>query len=334
MDASSHTHLETDLWRWLLFHSGLRRRRARHVILQHGQSQALSLFFQQGPMFFVRQLGLTEEEEAALQERLADWAMWQSRMDGEREQGLVTVRINEPGYPPTLLRHLAQEQRPLLVFWRGEGMLLEMPLVLVSAASTPSEEAVVWAQETLLALAEEGMVPLLVARPGYEARLARVLLEGEVPFVLVIPQGLMAYEPPSGLARAMDASRTLLVSPFQPDWKPEAADRNPMLPHAVSFAQALASAQLALTPGIEAVSPCFAWPELVSGDCEPYQDPEILFLRLAEAAVPAPTVQITPQPEPVVELPPLRPEEILATLAQGGRVPEALARRLKEVQGD
>ena len=334
--ASFSPHLESDLWRWLLFESGLSRRRAREIILQGAQSNALSLFWQAGPEILAQQLALSPDETPLFHKIYENWAAYEARFDAERRGGLQTLRINEPGYPDTLIRFLPSERRPLLLFLRGETGLLEMPMLLpVAEALPPEEDAVAWALDALAELAAEGALPLLIARAGFEAQAARAFLDAGIPFVLVIPQGLTAYVPPLGLQRALDAGRAMLISPFQPHWRPPTEGENPLLPHAVDFARSLAHALLALSSPVPAPvegQPCFRYPGLADeGRCtEVYEDAESFFLRLAESATPHPAgVMVTassPQPEEPVD-----PVEILETLARGGDIPPALADRLRDL---
>jgi len=334
--ASTDPNLETDLWRWLLFESGLSRRRAREIILQGAQSNALSLFWQAGPTILAQQLGLSPEETELLRNAQASWPQIQTRFQVERDQGLTTLRINEGGYPTTLIRFLPAERRPLLLFARGEIGLLELPMALPVADTPPDEMEIAWMLETLADLTAEGALALFIARPGFEARGVKTFLEAGIPFSLVIPQGLTVYAPPANLQHALDADRALLVSPFQPEWQPPATGENPMLPHALAFASAFAHALLVLTspaPAPAAGQPCFRRPGVTATDHCPdeYDDAEGFFLRLAEAAAPIPPgVTTRPQPSPAEELPPLSPEEIIDTLAQGGHIPPALAARLRK----
>jgi hypothetical protein len=329
-------HLESDLWRWLLFESGLNRRRAREIILQGAQSNALSLFWQAGPAILAQQLTLSPEESTRFQKVYADWAAYDIRFDAERRGGLQTLRINEPGYPDSLLRFLPPERRPLLLFLRGEMALWDMPTLLPVAGTQPDEEAIVWALDVLADLAMEGALPLLIAQAGFEALAVRTFITAGVPFVLLVPQGLAAYVPPAGLQQALDEGRALLVSPFQPDWRAPAEGENPMLPHAVAFAHSLAHALLALSPPAFAPAPeqpCFRWPGLTDGSSCPdvYGDAEFFFLRLAESAASGPpdVIVAAAQASAPPSAEPIDPAEILETLARGGDIPPALAQRLR-----
>lgn len=328
-EALPSPHLETYLWRWLLFESGLSRRRAREIIMQGAQSNALSLFWQAGSAILAQQLNLSPDESKRIDAAISNWPQIQRQFETERRSGLITLRLNEPGYPDSLIRFLPSEKRPLLLFLRGETALLDLPMVLPVADAPPANAD--WALETLAELTAEGALALCVARAGFEAQAAKAFLDAHMPFALVVPQGLAAYSPPAGLQQALDANRVLLISPFQPDWQPPDSGPNPMLPHASGFARALAHALLALTePAPEPASgqPCFSGPDCVGCERCPdvYQGAESFFMRLAEADAPIPTTTATaPRPD----LPPPSPEEILSTLTQGGKIPPALAARLK-----
>ncbi len=325
--------LETDLWRWLLFESGLSRTRARELILSHAQSQALSLFWQAGPEALVQQLHLGEEEKAHFLQGVAQWPQYQARWAQERTRGLQTLRINEPGYPTTLSRHLDSTNRPLLLFVRGEMALLDLPMIMPLADGEPTASSEAWALETMLELIDEGALPLLVARAGFEARFVKALLAANAPFALTIPHGLASYHPPEGLQTALSEGRALLISPFKPDWPPKQEDANPLMPHAIRFTRALAHAILALTPlktPLFPQQPCFRNGSCQEAACDVYTGPEAFFLRLVESDLPAmPTSAPAPPTSSVEPTTPLTPDDILAILAEGGHIPDALAARIQ-----
>lgn len=333
--TDSSPHLETDLWRWLLFESGFSRRRAREIILQGVQSSALSLFWQAGPAIFSQQLELSASEIESITRTQANWSAIQRKFEEERRRGIRTMRLNESGYPGSLMRFLPPDQRPMLLFLYGETAFLDMPLIMPAAGASPDAAAESWALDVLTDLASEGAMPLFIARPGFEARLVKTFLETALPFVLLIPQGIAAYTPPAVLQQALKNESVLLLSPFQPDWRPPDSGLNPFLPHAVRFARALAHAQLCITPPAPETpegQPCFCRPGIPTSEHCPdaYNGPEALFLRLAESLEPTHPIQTSALPASEPALEPISPQEILETLAKGGHIPEALAARLKK----
>ncbi len=261
-------------------------------------------------------------------------------LTGWRQQGLGLVRLDEPSYPPTLRVHMRPEDQPLLLSYRGELGLLDIPTVLALAGDPPDEEAGAWAIETMMELAREGALPLAVAQSGLDAAIVRALLAAEAPLALVLPRGLASYTPPAALISAIEAGRVLLLSPFRPDWTPPASKANPMLAHALGFAQSLANALLIVTPphpsNLLPEQPCFlrsGIPKTVG--CQSYySDPETLFLRLVETPAAAATANAPPPPvatSPAIPpAPSLDPEKLIDQLSALGNVPEAMKIRLRK----
>ncbi len=250
------------------------------------------------------------------------------------------IRLDESSYPPTLRIHLRPEELPLLLNYHGEPGLLDMPTVMAFSGEEPDEEAMAWATDTMLELAHEGAMPLVVAKTGLDARLMRAFLDVEAPCTLVFPQGLASYTPPPALDTAIRAGRALLISPFRPDWSPPPGKPNPMLPHALGFAQALANALLIVEPphplNLLPEQPCLLRPGIPKtiGCQSYYTDPEELFLRLVETPADAAAANLAPQqPSPSSDaapvVAPLDAEKLISRLSEMGNVPEALKARLR-----
>jgi hypothetical protein len=343
---------ETVAWFWFAYESGLGLRRAKQAIHEHLLPQGLGLVevLAAGPAAWTSVLALSETETAtaeAAYEQLdavaAAAATWQAG-------GIGLLRLDQAEYPPTLRTHLRPDQRPLLLSYRGDLDLLELPSVLSLAGDTPDDEAVQWTSDTVIELGGEGALALAVARPGLDASLVRALLQAGTPFALVLAQGLAHYQPPANLAAALDANLALLLSPFRPDQaQPDAA--HPLLPHAAAFAQALANALLLITPpypaGLLPEQPCFLRPGLPKtvGCQRSYAGPEDLFIELVEtptaaaaanATGPLPTLELpavaevtAPLPKPGTPEPPVDAEALIGRLSELGNVPEALKARLR-----
>ena len=344
--SSSETQLpsnldETATWYWLAYESGLRLRCVKEIISNHKQSrsQLLHEALVSGALARDTSLKLTEEESRLLGQSPSKLETIKEMLTGWQNQGLGIVRADETGYPPTLRIHLRPEEHPLLLNYRGELNLLDMPTVLAFASDDPDEEAILWTIDTMLDLANEGALPLMVAKTGLEARLMRSLLESDAPCTLVFPRGLASYTPPSALDSALRAGRALLLSPFRPDWTPPPSGVNPMLPHTLGFAQALANTLLVVDPPHPAnmlpEQPCFLRPGIPKtlGCQSYYTDPEELFLQLIEipssAAAANSSQQSTPPHDTPLPEAPLDTEELISRLSEMGNVPEALKARLR-----
>jgi len=332
---------ETAAWHWLAYESGLGLRRAKEIILDQVQArkQPLYVTLSASPSSWQTALRLTGEETQMLENQHQRLESVTKTLAGWRQQGLGLVRLDEPGYPPTLRVHMRPEKQPLLLGYRGELGLLDMPTVLALAGDPPDEEAGAWAIETVMELAQEGALPLAVAQSGLDAAIVSALLAAEAPLALVLPQGLASYTPPAALTSAIEAGRVLLLSPFRPEWTPPVGESNPMLTHALGFAQSLANALLIVTPphpqNLLPEQPCFLRPGIPKtiGCQSYYSDPETLFLRLVETPVAAAIANAPrPAPRPAPTAPPapsLDPEKLIDQLSALGNVPEAMKARLR-----
>jgi len=342
-EAPSQSNLtETASWYWLAHDSGLGLRHAKEIILDYGQthSQLLHEALISDSLTRKNTLKLTVEESQLLEDRLSKLETVEKMMVGWQKQGMGMIRLNELSYPPTLRSHLRPEERPLLLNYRGEPGLLEMPMVMACSGDDPDDKASDWTIETMLELAHEGALPLVVAKSGLDSKLIRAFLEAEAPCTLVFPQGLASYTPPASLNSAILAGRALLISPFRPEWTPPPNKPNPMLPHALGFAQALANALLIVTPShptnLLPEQPCFLRPGIPKtlGCQSYYSNPEDLFLRLVEiptnAAAANLASQLPPPPQDTQPVdPPLDTEELITRLSEMGNLPEAMKTRLR-----
>ena len=333
---------ETAAWHWLAYESGLGLRRAKEIILGQVQArkQPLHVTLSASPGSWQAALRLTGEEAQMLENRHPRLESVTKTLAGWRQQRLELVRLDEPSYPPTLRVHMRREEQPLLLSYRGELGLLDMPTALALAGSPPDEEAGVWAIEIVMELAQEGALPLAVAQTGLDAALVHALLAAEAPLALVLPRGLASYTPPAALTSAIAAGRALLLSPFRPDWTPPTNGANPVITHALGFAQALANALLIVTPphpqNLLPEQPCFLRPGIPKtvGCQSYYSDPETLFLRLVETPTAAAIANAPPPPETPAPAsppaPPLDPEKLIDQLSALGNVPEAMKARLRD----
>lgn len=342
---------ETVAWFWFAYESGLGLRRAKQAILEHVLPHELGLaeVLAAGAAAWTSALALSEAEAAAAEGAYEQLESVATTLTAWQAAGVGLLRLDQAEYPPTLRTHLRPEQRPLLLSYRGDPDLLDLPSVLPLAGDAPDEEALRWTVDTLVELSSEGALALAVARPGFDASVVRALLPAGTPFALVLAQGLAAYQPPANLAAALDTNLVLLLSPFRPDQSPDSA--HPLLPHVAAFAQALANALLLITPpypaGLLPEQPCFLRPGLPKtvGCRRTYSGPEDLFIELVEtpsAAAEAnatgdlPTIELpavaeitAPLPKTQDPEPPVDAEALIGRLSELGNVPEALKARLR-----
>lgn len=347
VDKKQHQAAETAAWYWLAYRSGLPLKRTKALLrtLSENQTSLRALLDTKADL---QALSFTAPETELLRQNTPDWPRLDALLQEWQAAGVILIRRDQPQYPYTLRTHLHPSAQPLFLSYKGEPGLWEMPLIKAMVGDSPDPEVSDWTLRTLQMLAFEGALPLLVARSGFAAALARQFLQEQIPFALVIPQGLALYTPPPALQSALAAGRVLLISPFPPD-KP-APQPNSLLPATLRFAQTLAHALLIITlpfPGdLFPEQPCFLRPGLAKtiGCQHEFIDAEDLFLQLNEIpriAAPYLTPDPTPAPTPPDPAllptdpppPPPDPEELIQQLSQLGHVPDILKQRLRRNPG-
>jgi predicted Rossmann fold nucleotide-binding protein DprA/Smf involved in DNA uptake len=144
----------------------------------------------------------------------------QARVLGQwQSQGLDVVILTDPRYPRRLIHTLSPVRQPLLLWLQGAAGLLNQPGVTLLGRKEANETTGDFIQELIATLEREeiGLVS------GYERGLDRaafdLMLATKQGFTLaVLPMGLSAFlKTTSRLNSAVEAGRTLLVSPFSPD---------------------------------------------------------------------------------------------------------------------
>lgn len=321
------------LWSWFLFDSGLPAARAKDLLStwqEKGHSLAEIL-----PVAPERRgrLGLTGPEAARLTPPAA-------------LPPVAALTWSDAGYPQGLLA-LPLKVRPALLFYRGEPVLLQRPIILLAPGRLPPSE--VDGLREVIALLLGGDL-LLAAYEGSPQ--AGLLLEemsyGHGDGLLFAGAGIDARTQGHAERALIEERRLLVLSPLPP-----------RVPHrsawdAVLIRVALATSDRAILTGNQALAPA---------DVQGLQAIPTLALAAAPGDATVPTnVQVTATPADAVlwvesllpghgvaadeeirddtwspdslgmteddpgAIP--SPDEILDTLRRGGVIPEALRRRL------
>lgn len=324
---------ETALWAWFLFDSGLPAQRAKQILLQaEREGVTLAALLARLPAA-AASLGLSHAEAAAL------------RPPATLPE-VSALRWDDAFYPPEL-RALPPKLRPALLFYRGPAHLLMQP-TLYLAPGMPDEES---PDEDSLELLREVVGMLLgealpvAFRGSAEAALLLEELEscaGEAVFI--VGQGLAGCALTAQERALIEAQRLLLVTPLPPSAPENPAWRPVLQQIAQGMARACIATDVATLPGDGApptllltphVPPTGQLPEHVTLA----RTPADALLWLAErqpSPADYPAASATPLPAATDGLllrdappePPLAPEEALRILEGGGRIPEALRRRL------
>jgi len=363
---------ETAFWLTLAYASGLKLARVKAIVaawcLEGGQP--LAALFELTPASMAAQLGIPREEGeqvAAAARRVSEHAEWLAHL--EREGTQLTTRA-DPRYPRALVRWLPPAMQPLLLFYRGNFAMLSRPSAAVIGARDAGAEAVSLARELATFLAEEGLAVVsgLDRGVGKFALDAALSAEGGQA-IGVLPMGINAFR---GVAHTLEQvssplerGQMLLLSPFHPEAKfseAQALARNKLI-------VGLAGAVFVVAAGEKDVTRATAVEALGLGktvcvwDVAPSSEPAAAgnqalmqagalpigglpdILDAVEAIVATALELMEATEAPVTAPPPLTAQvketeepydsqAVLHLLSEAGRVPEALARRLREDSGD
>lgn len=322
----------TALWAWFLFESSLSPTRAKELLVAwEEQGLALDEALSRLPQDMVN-LGLTASEAQGL------------RVPAQLMPVTGLTWHNE--LYPTGLHRLPLKARPAILFYRGEASLLARPLALL--APTPSmqqEDIVDLLEETLsLILGEAWLIGVLEETPQATLLLNELIhTEGEA--ALFLRSGLEARDWRPDELDLLQERRLIALSPLPPKtaadpaWTPlleqvaiAAADRVIVIgsPEAVvRYARRCRGKPLL---GLTRRTP--TEPKEISDLSITNQPTDVLLWLADESALTRPilrgaaaeaTGSYRETTEPSRQL---SPNEILAVLESGGRIPEALKRRL------
>lgn len=358
---------EAACWLTLAYASGLKLARVKAIVaawcLEEGQP--LAALFELPPAEITARLGISVEEGEqviAAASRVPEQVTWSARLESD---GTQLVTRADPRYPRALVRWLPLVMQPLLLFFQGDINILSRPSAAVIGARDAGAEGVSLARELATLLAEEGLVVVsgLGKGVGQAAFDAALSTEGGQA-VAVLPMGISAFpgipDAPVELNAAAEQGRVLLVSPFHPEAKFSEAQAIARYRLIVGLTEAVfvvaageegvarETADEALRLGKTvcvwdtdpAVGPAVAGNQaLIQTGALPIAGvPDILdavetvvatALERMEAAEPP----LTTPPPPLNHVKetevPYDSQAVLDLLSKAGRVPEALARRLR-----
>jgi hypothetical protein len=319
---------ETQLWAWFLFNARLAPQRAKTLLSAWDQRGLTLRAVLEALPAQAAALGLTPEETAKLHppHELPD---------------ATALRWNEALYPLGL-HQLPFKLRPALLFYTGDLSLLMRPIIHLAPGPLDDETRELL-QETVGILLGENLL-LAAFRESQQATLLleeMIASEGEV--LLFAKQGLAHLTLPEQEQALLQDGRLLVLSPLPPNASPNLAWDDVLQQVATSAAMRCVYSHAAALNKTEshtnalllAASPGMRAPQGVR-----------VVTNAAEAALwltelPAAPVSTAQQSHPVsspsasLELaaeapvgPPPSPAEALSVLEKGGRVPEALKKRL------
>jgi len=287
---------------------------------------------------------VTVEEARAILTARSSLERAQRALDELARWGAQVVTRADEAYPEDWAR-LEEEWQPYYAVFRGDLATLTEPGVAVLGATHPDAEAAGLAQALAQWLAKQGHY--LVG--GYDEGIDRLAIEAATaaggPTVLVLAEGLLQNRPL--LEATGEGALRLLLSPFAP----EAPRRENQAVARRALILALCGAAFFLAPDegparwplvsefARGGLSLFMWqrgaeslpPEWVEIGARPFKGLEDL--QYAEQASAAPLLPLREAEAESPEAPPIAfrdAQEAIARLGQTGKVPEKLAKRLRD----
>jgi DNA protecting protein DprA len=132
-----------------------------------------------------------------------------------RNGGMRFVVSGTMGYPGFLSRVLG-DQAPPILFYQGNEALLDSPGAGIVGTRKPTREASRLAAACAGVFAREGIPVVSGGAAGIDLAAHQAALKADGSTVLVLPEGLHVYEPPSVLRAGLEGGQVLLISEFLP----------------------------------------------------------------------------------------------------------------------
>ena len=132
-----------------------------------------------------------------------------------RDGGVQFVVSGAIGYPRFLRRALS-DQAPPILFYQGNEALLDAPGAGIVGTRKPTREASRLAAASAGLFAREGIPVVSGGAAGIDLAAHQAALKADGSTVVILPEGLHVYEPPSMLRAGLEGGQVLLISEFLP----------------------------------------------------------------------------------------------------------------------
>jgi hypothetical protein len=267
------------------------------------------------------------------------------------DRGVRLVTRADVAYPEMLLERLPVEGLPYFFLSAGDLTIATQPGIAVLGASAPTPEAEASTRDLVGLLVAEGHHLVGGYARGVDRLAVEHAVEAQGQALAILPLGFEAFEPTLGKLKPwLDQGRLLLMSPYalEEPYAERLGEARLLLTAALSAAlvliepgppdwawltqfQAWGGVTLVWSRDAERVAPWMALGALSFEDARSGAAQIARFFGADELDAP-----LEPSAAALHEegLPPFEsPQEALDALARGGVVPEALARRLRQMQG-
>lgn len=323
---------ETQLWMWFLFNAGLTPQRAKTLLGMWDQRGLTLHTALEALPARAEALGLADEEAGKLHppRELPD---------------VAALRWNEPLYPMGL-QQLPFKLRPALLFHTGELSLLMHPIIYLAPSPLDAETQELM-RETVGILLGENLLLAAFRESPQATLLLEEMTASEGEALLFAKQGLGQLVLPEQEQTLLQNGRLLVLSPLPPSAPLNPAWDDVLEQVAAGTAMRRVYSNTATLDKTEAGTNALANALLLTASPGAHAPQGIrIVTNAAEAALwltelpaapvgPAQQTTAMPTPSPSLELaaappsdPPPSPAEALRVLEKGGRVPEALKKRL------
>jgi predicted Rossmann fold nucleotide-binding protein DprA/Smf involved in DNA uptake len=349
---------EESYWLALLCDGLLPRAQAKRLLYRWCVEQARSLkdLFELGPSDLLQAAEVSAEVAQRLTQAEARGASWAALLKDLAAQGIHLLTRADVAYPESLAQCFAEEQLPYFLMYWGALDALSQPAVAISGHGHPSAEAAQMARTLSEAAASEGFA--LVG--GYERGIERIACDAarqtpQAAAISVLPMGLRAFAAASkGLCEPRPVEQALLLSPYEPDAPPSAAQAAARCTIVAGLAEALLIVAPERRPGdwpladalLAAQRPVYVWQEpeedaslvetWIAAGARPFADAAAAQQLLSESLGAQPDIAAdndTAEEDTTLSTFP-NADAAMDALRKGGRVPATLARRLRETLGE
>lgn len=317
---------ETQRWTWFLFNAGLAPQRAKTLLSAWDQRGLTLLNVLDALPAQANALGLTPEEAEKLR-------------PPDPLPEVAALRWNEPLYPMGL-HQLPFKLRPALLFYTGDLSLLLRPIIYLSPGPLDDDTRELL-QETVGILLGENLLLAAFRESPQAALLLEEMIASEGEALFFAKQGLAQLALPDDEQALVQAQRLLILSPLPPAAPPNPAWDDVLQQVAVGAAMRCVYTDAAAITKVEGnanallltASPGARVPQgirVVTDAAEAalwLTELPAAPVNLAQtpAAMPSASFELTAEPPAG---PPPTPAEALRVLELGGRVPDALKKRL------
>jgi DNA processing protein len=364
----SDRYPESASWLTLAYASGLKLGRVKAIVTAwclEGE-QPLAALFELSPAELTARLGISAEEAdlvVAAADLIPEQATWLVQLE---RNGTQLITRADARYPRALVRWLPMALQPLLLFCQGDPQMLSRPSAVLVGAQDADEEMVSLARDLATLLAEEGLVVVSglgkgVGQAAFDAALAS---EGGQA-AAVLPMGIDTFRAipgvPGEVSTSAEQGRALLLSPFHPQARfaeAHAIARNKLIVGLVDglFVVAAAEGDVAYETADEALrlgKAVYVWDvdaavgpavagnhSLIEAGALPIVSASDVLDAVEAVVATALEGMESAEPPPVSALPPATlvkdaevpydSQAVLDLLKRTGKVPDVLARRLRE----